>query len=109
MKTWLFNLRMRTWPARVWLANLSWLPFWWIRKSVPKMQLTWTPAATIRSMAKRLDYLEKKNAEYLKRWGETEKELRAEKMSRAADGMSPEQKQWAKDVMGVKFNGSETN
>lgn len=105
----LFDLRMKTWPARVWLVNLSWLPLWWLRKFVPPAQLTWTPAATIRTMAKRLQYLEAKNAEYLERWGETETALRAERMARLSDQMTSDQKEWSERVMGVKFRGSETN
>lgn len=104
-----FTIRLRTWPIRRAIHNLSWLPLWWLRKYVPKSELSWTPAATIRAMARRIMILEGFNQDILKRWGETEETLRAERMSRAADGLSEGQKAWAKDVMGVKFNGSETN
>lgn len=104
-----FDLRMKLWPAWVWFHNLSWVPLWWLRKYVPRMQLTWTPAATIRAMGKRLEYLEAKNQEYLARWGETERTLRAERMARAADGMSPEQKEVIQRAWGVRFRGSEEN
>ena len=104
-----FNLRMKTWPARVWLMNLSWLPLWWLKKLPHPIHRRWTPAALIRHLCQRNEYLEAKNTEYLKKWGECEMALRAERMARMADKMTPEQKEWSQTVMGVRFTGSETN
>ncbi len=89
--------------------NLSWLPLWWLRKYVPPVELSWTPAETIRQLSKAVKRLEAHNEELYREWHKCETELRAERMARVADQMSPEQKQWAQEVMGVKFRGSETN
>jgi hypothetical protein len=104
MRRLLFELRMKTWPLRTAIMNISWIPLWWLRKYVPKTSLSWTPAATIRQMAKTIERLEQNNKDTFAGWRRTEDEFREYRRKIASETFSPEAKAIAKDMFGVDFD-----
>lgn len=96
------RLRTRTWPLRVAFMNLSWVPLWWMRKYVPKDQLSWTPAATFRGMAKHIRSQDETIERTFKGWRRTEEEFREYKMRHLSEQMSDDQKEFVKRVFGVE-------
>jgi len=95
-----FKLRMKTWPIRVVVMNLSWLPIWWMRKYAGR-ELRWTPTATLRWMRGRIDTLEIQNKRCYEGWRETEKKLEQKSMEELNRITNSRQKAIIKDAFGI--------
>ena len=95
--------RMALWPAWVWLHNLSWIPVWWLRKEVPRECLRWTPAATVRAMARHIRVVQAQRDSYWEARLALEEADRTRRMAEFRATLTPELRQFANNVFGVEF------
>lgn len=101
-----FKLRMKTWPLRVALMSLSWLPVWWVRKTVPPLYRSWSPASTIRRLTDTVDLQEKQYQSAMRGWRKTTKELEVAQRELFRLSTTPEQQTWLKETMGIDLEHS---
>jgi hypothetical protein len=99
-----FTLRHRVKTA---FKSLSWLPLWWVRGQIPRDRLGCTPAQTIRSLSAEVDRREAAYASMYALCTGYENQLRELRRQAAAARMTPGQKEWCRNVMGVDFDAGE--
>ncbi len=98
------RLRTKTWGVRIFIMNLSWLPLWWLKKHIPKDEISWTPAATIRGLVKRVEFEKRHYDSLMKSFTITEKEFALYRKAHFSKITNDHQKKILKDSFGIDLS-----